>query len=474
MVKTKGPESLSIRVVVAGENFDFVLREGESLLVGRDSTCQVTIEDDSISSRHLEIRWHSGRVEVSDLESSNGTFRMPQDAPFLEAKLDVTQNDLELRLAKIPLSLEWKKVHPYLGPSKIEDGPASSSEGKAGGQSEGNSETEKQSPSIDREQRREEGAGTEKIRGLLTLFGPLIIGAVVLLAYSLTHLSVLQSLMQGSAFSDLNGGLGLDALIVLSENFIWVAVGITVALYLQKKIFSGQSSERKYLKALSFALALSPVLILLLVALATKKPLGAYSDFRTFRVIQQRAQAHDFSSKTRNLEFSQMLSSVDERFVGSSAFYAVLYNFQKERAVQECEGTGEGAWKQKRFCLILLYALAVESFSVVRPRHYLESSATLVLLSSLDGIARVLAAEGPQSEYVEVFLKSLDRVGLSRELATFQQFVNSFENRSFAELMESLLVLRRNLEARLIALQREDALPERFDLDLRGPLEMGI
>lgn len=458
MVKTKGPESLSIRLVVAGENFDFVLREGESLLVGRDSTCQVTIEDDSISSRHLEIRWHNERVEVCDLDSSNGTFRMPQDAPFLEAKLDVNQKSLDLRLAKIPVSLEWKQVHPHHGPTKD------------------NVEEKDEPLAALKDQAVPPQRVAEKTQSLeiVSLLKPVLIGFLVLIGYSATHLKQLYALMRGSQLSDLSGGLGLDALIVSTEHFLWVVIGMAAALYLQTRLMSQQKSMSGLLKKLSFGLALSPLVFIISLSVATKNPIQAYGDYRTFRAIQQSALNHDFSSKTRNLEFSQMLSSVDERFVGSSAFYAVLYNFQKQRAIQECEGTGEGAWNQKRFCLILLYALAVESFSVVRPRHYLESSATLVLLSSLDGIARVLAAEGPESEYVEVFLKSLDRVGLSRELATFQQFVSSFENRSFAELMESLLVLRRSLEGRLIALQREDALPPRFDLDLRGPLEMGI
>jgi two-component system NtrC family response regulator len=42
------------------------------LLVGRGDSCDVVIDDDSISRRHLKIRIDEGRVAVEDLESTNG------------------------------------------------------------------------------------------------------------------------------------------------------------------------------------------------------------------------------------------------------------------------------------------------------------------------------------------------------------------------------------------------------------------
>lgn len=44
-------------------------------LIGRDPSCELTVEDLSVSRRHAELRaLEGGRFELSDLASTNGTF----------------------------------------------------------------------------------------------------------------------------------------------------------------------------------------------------------------------------------------------------------------------------------------------------------------------------------------------------------------------------------------------------------------
>ncbi len=51
----------------------FELSEGGSVVVGRDSSCDVVVGADNVSRRHAEIVLHRGQLKVRDLNSSNGT-----------------------------------------------------------------------------------------------------------------------------------------------------------------------------------------------------------------------------------------------------------------------------------------------------------------------------------------------------------------------------------------------------------------
>jgi hypothetical protein len=47
---------------------------GASLLLGRSSTCQLVLSDDTVSRRHAELRVRDGTWFIRDLGSSNGTW----------------------------------------------------------------------------------------------------------------------------------------------------------------------------------------------------------------------------------------------------------------------------------------------------------------------------------------------------------------------------------------------------------------
>jgi hypothetical protein len=55
-------------------NQEYILREGESVLLGRGPKNDVVILDRKVSRHHARIKWQESAFEVSDLGSQNGTF----------------------------------------------------------------------------------------------------------------------------------------------------------------------------------------------------------------------------------------------------------------------------------------------------------------------------------------------------------------------------------------------------------------
>ena len=47
---------------------------GAHLVIGRSSSCQIVLGDDTVSRRHAELRFEDGRWLLRDLDSSNGTY----------------------------------------------------------------------------------------------------------------------------------------------------------------------------------------------------------------------------------------------------------------------------------------------------------------------------------------------------------------------------------------------------------------
>lgn len=63
-----------------------VIRDGESLVVGRDPSCGVIVEDSRVSKRHAELRWSDGAWTLDDLDSKNGTTVNGQPARGAEVR----------------------------------------------------------------------------------------------------------------------------------------------------------------------------------------------------------------------------------------------------------------------------------------------------------------------------------------------------------------------------------------------------
>ena len=47
---------------------------GAHLVIGRSSSCQIVLGDDTVSRRHAELRFEDGRWMLRDLGSSNGSY----------------------------------------------------------------------------------------------------------------------------------------------------------------------------------------------------------------------------------------------------------------------------------------------------------------------------------------------------------------------------------------------------------------
>ena len=50
-----------------------VVREGDSLVIGRDPDCGLEADDSRVSRRHAQLRWNGQHWVLDDLESKNGT-----------------------------------------------------------------------------------------------------------------------------------------------------------------------------------------------------------------------------------------------------------------------------------------------------------------------------------------------------------------------------------------------------------------
>jgi len=57
----------------------FYLREGQALLLGRDSACDLSLSQKMVSRVHAKIEWRNGHVTLQDT-STNGTFYLPNEA----------------------------------------------------------------------------------------------------------------------------------------------------------------------------------------------------------------------------------------------------------------------------------------------------------------------------------------------------------------------------------------------------------
>jgi pSer/pThr/pTyr-binding forkhead associated (FHA) protein len=90
-----------MRYRVRADGRGALLGEGE-LVVGRSSYCSLVLEHPSVSRVHAAIRLSNGRIEISDLGSSNGTYvrgRRIREATTLEP------GD-ELRIGSQPIEIE--------------------------------------------------------------------------------------------------------------------------------------------------------------------------------------------------------------------------------------------------------------------------------------------------------------------------------------------------------------------------------
>ena len=93
----------------------FSLSEGEQVSIGRESTCDITIDNTAISRQHVSLALHNGIYFISDLGSTNGTFvnskKITSDKP-------VSQDDT-IEFGKFILSVIQENKIPTKAPTSV-------------------------------------------------------------------------------------------------------------------------------------------------------------------------------------------------------------------------------------------------------------------------------------------------------------------------------------------------------------------
>jgi pSer/pThr/pTyr-binding forkhead associated (FHA) protein len=86
----------------------FVVPARPIVSVGRGPTNAVQIDDDTVSTRHAELRWEEGHWVVHDLGSTNGTFVSHGGVGESERRVerDALAMGSMVRFGGVPLRLE--------------------------------------------------------------------------------------------------------------------------------------------------------------------------------------------------------------------------------------------------------------------------------------------------------------------------------------------------------------------------------
>lgn len=463
-------ETLKIRIDVRGRRHEFELVAKQPFIIGRDPSVDFPILDDSVSIQHLELLWDGSTIRVRDMDSSNGSFRLPQDGPFLEAQFPASDYELELRLAQVRIKLVWSRQGEVSERTEVLDLGAPAPAAAVLPSPESTKKSTATKPEV---------AAAPKIQRAYRFGRPLLLaGLVAALAQNAYFFSQHAPFLEGDR-SSWRLGSAIDLYLFWISDLpvfigIWAAaLGIAVLLRSRMKPLSSRISAFLF-SSLGLVLACTVFVWPLLFLQATGHPQITQESLREMQRLERSFATHDFSQKDQNIAISSKLGDLTIPLKGSSAFYAFWHNFQKQRVVGECGGLGDENWEKKRVCLVLLFALSLDAYTSIRPVYLGTTASSLVFLSSLDGVIRVLAAEGPESENIKIFIATLEGAGLEQEALDFVKLTQSFQGREFGELMQALLNLRLTVEKKIFEAQNPERLPQAFTLNLMGPLEMGI
>jgi pSer/pThr/pTyr-binding forkhead associated (FHA) protein len=92
-----------------------LLREGQvslhftkpEITIGRDPTCDATLEDKTVSNEHARLSFHHNQWWLEDLQSTNGTFLNDER---VSAPTVITTSD-QIRCGQVVLSVQVGKNH---------------------------------------------------------------------------------------------------------------------------------------------------------------------------------------------------------------------------------------------------------------------------------------------------------------------------------------------------------------------------
>ena len=475
------------------------LTPGTRLIVGRGEQANLRIDRKSVSQEHLAIVWNGDELLIQDLDSRYGTLRMPQEAPFKEARFPPRFEDLELKLANELVHFSWALDRHQLVEQTalidktlaektlaLRDKTALSSE-KTAVSSDKTQVTPSSAPPASPKDTQEGAKPAEPktadpvnneprpevvnldARGLRRgawIFVPM----VLTFAYAAARWGAILWMPWGR----LAAGAWMDVLILWSKTLpvagllsLCGAAGVAVAL----KRLSVPVKHRLLIVSLGALLALCWPYVF--------GALLGYGPGRWWAAAQVgwRPSSESSLKSLSPAELNEQAAFFRERkaaFVGSSYVFRQKFLLQRERVLRDCEGVGsDREWANKRVCLILLVAVTVENFQESQPVVLGQVGERAIFLLSLDGLSRVLDAEGLASPNVGPFLDALASVGLVAEETDMRALLVSPESTKESAL-KILGELRRRIEATLETQQIDLKVPSALVLHVPGPLESGI
>jgi len=88
------------------EDYSPYLFDMQEITIGRETSCNLVIADDTVSTYHARLRYHHKQWWIEDLQSTNGTYI--NDERVYTPTIIVTAD--ELTLGKVNLTIEIKSV----------------------------------------------------------------------------------------------------------------------------------------------------------------------------------------------------------------------------------------------------------------------------------------------------------------------------------------------------------------------------
>ncbi len=111
---------ISLKFTNSGKSLEHSMNLGEIATVGRSSKCEFQIEDDKSSGRHCRFFLKKDRLEVTDLDSKNGTYlngiRIETSEVFVGDEIRI--GDTVIKLEERNVDAEALNVLTFPGPQK--------------------------------------------------------------------------------------------------------------------------------------------------------------------------------------------------------------------------------------------------------------------------------------------------------------------------------------------------------------------
>lgn len=503
---------MSLEAEVDGRKTVVELRPGSEIIVGREAQAQIRIDRPSISQKHLRISWVGEEIKIEDLGSKFGTFRLPQEAPFKEASFSPRSGHLSLRLSKSVLNLAWKSADALHEPTEF---LATSTEVLAP-PADLSLETPHREPAVpvqkepsvagrtDKAVAKAEAAKASPVPSTAKAKSPHAEASVVgtwfgvcawvwAVALGLQQLPLLRSFAHASPAEMREGGARDLAALYLRMwepdqtwggdlRNIWLPLFVVVGVLLVlkrtawRRRLHGVAKLRRLLLGGGVFAAIVVTSWPLLQASRQGVKVAEWGGLRQLAILTQRPITAEIDLPTLQTRVEELKGWVP-RAQGSSLLYKALLEHHRARALKECSGVGEASWEDKKICLILLFAISVESREEVHPALLREASALVAFLLSLDGLVRAVAEEGLETPVAPFFLESLDLLGLNSEKESLVKLLEekkSLGDTGAKEASDELRERRRKVEQELEALQMRRGFPAALRLDIPGPLESGV